>query len=75
MHTTGDLTCGEENKDRLAVLTNDARLVVNLKTTHGIVKNGGHDGDVEVVVELPFAGSEELQEHRLEIRNMRDDYD
>ena len=68
VHTTCDLTRSEETRDRLAVLTNDAGLVVDFKTTHGVVKNGGHDGDVEVVVELPLRVGEELLPERVFLR-------
>jgi hypothetical protein len=54
MHTTSHLTSSEEARDGFAVLVDDTGLRVDLETTHGVVQDGGHDGDVEEVVEFPF---------------------
>jgi hypothetical protein len=58
--TTGNLTGGKQARDGLAVSTEDTGLGVDLETTHGVVEDGGHEGDVEDVVHLPLARLEEL---------------
>jgi len=58
--TTGNLTSGEQSGDGLAVGTEDTGLGIDLKTTHGVVKDRGHEGDVEDVVHLPLAWLEEF---------------
>ena len=50
MDTTRNLTSGKESGDGLVPGNEYARHRVNLKTTHGVVEDGGHDSDVEVVV-------------------------
>ena len=58
--TTRNLTSGEETRDGLARLVDDPRLSVDLETTHSVVQHRGHEGNVEVVIELPLAVGEEL---------------
>ena len=60
--TTSDFTSGEETGDGLAIGTDDAGLGVDLKTTHGVVEDGLHDGDVEEVIERPLSLEELLAE-------------
>ena len=60
VHAACDLARSEEAGDGLARLVDDARLGVDLEAAHGVVQDGSHDGDVEVVIELPLARSEEL---------------
>ena len=60
MNTTSDLTSGEKSGDGLATSTEDTGLWVNLETTHGVVEDRCHEGNIEDVVHLPFAGLEKL---------------
>lgn len=60
VHTSGDLTSCEKTSDRLARLVEDSGFSVDLETTHGVVEDRGHDGDVEEVVKLPLALEELL---------------
>ena len=60
MDTASNLTGGEQSRDGLAISTEDTGLGVDLETTHGVVEDGGHEGDVEDVVHLPLARLEEL---------------
>ena len=60
MDTTSDLTSSKESGDGCAIGAEDTGLGVDLETTHGVVKDGGHEGDVENVVHLPLAWLEEL---------------
>lgn len=46
--------------DRLARLVDDTRVVVDLETTHGVVEDRGHVGDVEEVVKLELSSGEKL---------------
>jgi len=58
--TTSNFTGGEESRDGLAVGTEDTGLGVDFETTHGVVEDGGHDGNIENIVHLPLAGLEEV---------------
>ena len=60
VNATSDLTGSEKTRNGHATSTKDARLGVDLEATHGVVKNGGHEGNVEDVVHPPFTGLEEL---------------
>jgi len=60
MDATSNLTGGEQSGDGFAINTEDAGLGVDLETTHGVVEDRGHEGNVEDIVHLPFAGLEEL---------------
>ena len=60
MDTTSNLTSGEKSGNGFAISTKDTGLGVNLETTHGVVENRGHEGNVEDVVHLPLSGLEEL---------------
>ena len=61
MDAARDLARGEEAGDRLSALVEHARLGIDLEPTHGVVKDRRHEGDVEVVVELPLGVGEELR--------------
>ena len=60
MDTTRNLTSGEQSGDGLVSGREYARLWVDLETTHGVVENRGHDGDIKVVVHRPLGIGEEL---------------
>ena len=60
VNAASNLASSEQPGNRLAIRTEDAGLGVDLETTHGVVEDGGHEGDVEDVVHLPFTGLEEL---------------
>jgi hypothetical protein len=55
MDTSCDLSRSKQARNRFSGLINDARLSVNLETTHSVVEDRGHDSDVEEIVKLPLA--------------------
>lgn len=62
MDTTSNFASCIQARHRLATLVEHTRLGVNLQTTHGVVEDGGHNGDVEEVIKLPFTLEEFLAE-------------
>ena len=57
---SGKITSGKETSDGLAILADNTGLGINFKTAHGVVEDGGHDGNVEEVVHRPFTIGKEL---------------
>ena len=60
MNTASNLACGKQSGNGLPISTEDAGLGVDLETTHGVVENRGHEGNVEDVFHPPFSRLEEL---------------
>ena len=60
MHTTTDLTTGEETRNRLAVGGDDVSLGVDMQATHRVVEHGCHKRDMEEVIHSPLPAMEEL---------------
>ena len=59
MNASHNLASGVESFDR-SLGSQDVRVLVNLKTAHGVMNDGCDDGDVEAVTELDGHVGEEL---------------
>ncbi len=60
VHTTRNFTRCEKTRYGLVAGAEDAAFWVDLETTHGVMKDGSHDGDVEDVVHCEVTVLEEL---------------
>ena len=62
--TTGQLSTGKDTWDRLVLFIVNGGIGTDLETTHGVMQDWRHEGDVVVVVHFEITAREELSSVR-----------
>ena len=47
VNTTSNLSASEQSRNRFTSSIDNSRSIVNLQSSHGVMKDGSHDSDVE----------------------------